>query len=128
MVTDSHLIDADVQQLRTNFAGPLLRPFDERYEEVCSICVQPPFLTPLGRIDSSPNWPRRLGRAGPAGWRCFSSSPPPQKTTADWASVPSGGSNSTAAAGTPPPPASAPTPRPAGSPRSALPRTASSSD
>ena len=37
MVTDSHLIDADVQQLRTNFAGLLLRPFDERYEEVRSI-------------------------------------------------------------------------------------------
>src|SRR6476660_135583 len=37
MVTDSHLIDADVQQLRTNFVGPLLRPFDERYEEVRSI-------------------------------------------------------------------------------------------
>src|SRR5215216_3642397 len=37
MVTDSHLIDADVQQLRTNFAGRLLRPFDERYEEVRSI-------------------------------------------------------------------------------------------
>jgi FAD binding domain/Berberine and berberine like len=37
MVTDSHLIDADVQQLRTSFAGRLLRPFDERYEEVRSI-------------------------------------------------------------------------------------------
>src|SRR4029434_5523466 len=37
MVTDSHLIDADVQQLRTSFAGRLLRPSDERYEEVRSI-------------------------------------------------------------------------------------------
>src|SRR5215213_4507364 len=37
MVSDSHLIDADVQQLRTNFAGPMLRPFDERYEEVRAI-------------------------------------------------------------------------------------------
>jgi hypothetical protein len=38
MVTDSHLIDAaHVQQLRTSFAGPLLRPLDERYEEVRSI-------------------------------------------------------------------------------------------
>src|SRR5688500_9447093 len=37
MVTDSHPSDADVQQLRTNFAGRLLRPFDERYEEVRSI-------------------------------------------------------------------------------------------
>jgi FAD/FMN-containing dehydrogenase len=37
MVTDSHLVDADVQQLRMNFAGRLLRPFDERYEEVRSI-------------------------------------------------------------------------------------------
>ena len=37
MATDSHLVDADVQQLRTSFAGPLLRPFDERYEEVRSI-------------------------------------------------------------------------------------------
>jgi FAD/FMN-containing dehydrogenase len=37
MVPDSHLIDADVQQLRTSFAGRLLRPFDERYEEVRSI-------------------------------------------------------------------------------------------
>ena len=37
MVTDSHLSDADVQQLRTSFAGRLLRPLDERYEEVRSI-------------------------------------------------------------------------------------------
>src|SRR5215207_4035581 len=37
MVTDSHLIDADVQQLRTSFAGLLLHPFDERYEEVRAI-------------------------------------------------------------------------------------------
>src|SRR5688500_239305 len=37
MVTDSRIIDADVQQLRTTFAGPLLCPFDERYEEVRSI-------------------------------------------------------------------------------------------
>jgi FAD/FMN-containing dehydrogenase len=37
MVTYTHLIDADVQQLRANFAGRLLRPFDERYEEVRSI-------------------------------------------------------------------------------------------
>src|SRR5688500_1359264 len=37
MVTDSHPSDADVQQLRTNFAGRLLRPFDERYEEHRSI-------------------------------------------------------------------------------------------
>jgi len=37
MVTDSHLSDADVQQLRTSFAGRLLRPFDERYEEVRAI-------------------------------------------------------------------------------------------
>src|SRR5215208_3860816 len=37
MVTDSHLTDADVQQLRTSFAGLLLRPSDERYEEVRSI-------------------------------------------------------------------------------------------
>ena len=37
MVTGSHLIDAGVQQLRTNFAGRLLRPVDERYEEVRSI-------------------------------------------------------------------------------------------
>src|SRR3954465_3844549 len=37
MVRDAHLIDADVQQLRTNFAGPLLRTFNERYEEFRSI-------------------------------------------------------------------------------------------
>jgi FAD/FMN-containing dehydrogenase len=37
MVTDAHLTDADVQQLRTGFAGRLLRPSDERYEEVRSI-------------------------------------------------------------------------------------------
>jgi FAD/FMN-containing dehydrogenase len=37
MATDSTLIDADVQQLRTNFVGRLLRPFDERYEEARSI-------------------------------------------------------------------------------------------
>src|SRR5678816_3691345 len=37
MVTDSQLIDADVQQLRANFAGRLLRPTDERYEEVRAI-------------------------------------------------------------------------------------------
>src|SRR4029079_3448200 len=37
MVTDSHLIDVDVQQLRTSFAGRLLRPLDERYEEGRSI-------------------------------------------------------------------------------------------
>src|SRR5688572_33449785 len=37
MVTDAHLVDADVQQLRTSFAGRLLRPFDERYEEIRSI-------------------------------------------------------------------------------------------
>src|SRR5215468_2126806 len=37
MVTDSPLTDADVEQLRTNFAGRLLRPSDERYEEVRSI-------------------------------------------------------------------------------------------
>jgi hypothetical protein len=37
MVTDSHLVDADVQQLRTSFAGPLLRPFDERYEAARAI-------------------------------------------------------------------------------------------
>src|SRR3954454_15303515 len=37
MATDSHLTDADVQQLRTSFAGPLLRPVDERYEEVRAI-------------------------------------------------------------------------------------------
>jgi FAD/FMN-containing dehydrogenase len=37
MVTDSQLTDSDVQQLRTSFAGPLLRPSDERYEEVRSI-------------------------------------------------------------------------------------------
>src|SRR5690242_19781811 len=37
MVTDFDLIDADVRQLRTSFAGPLLRPFEERYEEVRSI-------------------------------------------------------------------------------------------
>src|SRR5580765_5234108 len=37
MDTGSHLIDADVQQLRTNFAGRLLRPCDERYEEVRAI-------------------------------------------------------------------------------------------
>src|SRR6478735_3245305 len=37
MVTDSHLIDADVQQLRTSFGGRLLRPLDERYEEVRAI-------------------------------------------------------------------------------------------
>jgi FAD/FMN-containing dehydrogenase len=37
MVTNSHLSDADVQQLRTSFAGPLLHPSDERYEEVRSI-------------------------------------------------------------------------------------------
>src|SRR5687767_15739629 len=37
MVTDSHLVDADLQRLRTNFAGRLLRPFDERYEEHRSI-------------------------------------------------------------------------------------------
>src|SRR6478735_4937461 len=37
MVTDSHLIDADVQQLRTSFGGQLLRPSDERYEEVRAI-------------------------------------------------------------------------------------------
>src|SRR5204863_3720615 len=37
MVTDSHLTDADVLQLRTSFAGRLLRPIDERYEEVRSI-------------------------------------------------------------------------------------------
>src|SRR5688572_26500050 len=35
MVTDS--LDAGVQQLRTSFAGLLLRPFDERYEEVRAI-------------------------------------------------------------------------------------------
>jgi FAD/FMN-containing dehydrogenase len=34
MVTDSHLTDADVKQFQTNFAGRLLRPFDEQYEEV----------------------------------------------------------------------------------------------
>jgi FAD/FMN-containing dehydrogenase len=34
---DSRLIDADVQQFRTSFAGPLLRPCDERYEEVRAI-------------------------------------------------------------------------------------------
>src|SRR5580765_8730397 len=37
MVTDAHLVDTDVQQLRTSFAGLVLRPFDERYEEVRSI-------------------------------------------------------------------------------------------
>src|SRR5215213_3646581 len=37
MATDLHLIDADVQQLRTRFAGLLLRPSDQRYEEVRSI-------------------------------------------------------------------------------------------
>jgi FAD/FMN-containing dehydrogenase len=37
MISDSHLIDAEVQQLRTSFAGLLLRPFDERYEKVRSI-------------------------------------------------------------------------------------------
>ena len=37
MVADSHLIDADVQQSERVFAGRLLRPFDERYEEVRSI-------------------------------------------------------------------------------------------
>src|SRR3712207_5269483 len=37
MVSAPHLIDADVQQLRTNFAGRLLRPSDQRYEEVRSI-------------------------------------------------------------------------------------------
>src|SRR5919112_2131678 len=37
MVTDSYLIDADVQQLRTSFAGRLLRPFDGHYEEVRAI-------------------------------------------------------------------------------------------
>src|SRR5688500_9963218 len=37
MVTYSHLSDADVQQLRTSFAGVLLRPPDERYDEVRSI-------------------------------------------------------------------------------------------
>jgi FAD/FMN-containing dehydrogenase len=38
MVTGAHLIDDDdVQGLRTSFAGPLLRPSDERYEEVRSI-------------------------------------------------------------------------------------------
>src|SRR6186997_2231275 len=37
MATDSRLSDADVQQLRTSFAGRLLRTFDERYEEVRSI-------------------------------------------------------------------------------------------
>jgi len=34
MGADSPLTDADVQQLRTNFAGPLLRPSDERYAQV----------------------------------------------------------------------------------------------
>jgi FAD/FMN-containing dehydrogenase len=37
MVTDSPLIDADVEQLRKSFAGRLLRPCDERYEEVRAI-------------------------------------------------------------------------------------------
>src|SRR5687768_17655961 len=37
MVANSHLVDADVQQLQTSFAGVLLRPSDERYEEVRSI-------------------------------------------------------------------------------------------
>src|SRR5215203_703680 len=37
MGTDPHLIDADVQKLRTSFAGPLLRPFDERYEDARAI-------------------------------------------------------------------------------------------
>lgn len=37
MGTDSHLTDADVQQLRTSFAGRLLRPCDERYEEARAI-------------------------------------------------------------------------------------------
>src|SRR3712207_4449643 len=37
MVTDSHLVDADIRQLGTSFAGPLLRPFDERYEQVRTI-------------------------------------------------------------------------------------------
>ena len=37
MVTDSHLVDADVQHLRTSFAGRLLRPSDECYEEARSI-------------------------------------------------------------------------------------------
>jgi FAD/FMN-containing dehydrogenase len=37
MIADSFLIDADVQQLRTSFAGRLLRPSDERYEEVRSV-------------------------------------------------------------------------------------------
>src|SRR6478735_3254557 len=37
MTTDSPLLAADVQQLQTSFAGRLLRPFDERYEEVRAI-------------------------------------------------------------------------------------------
>src|SRR6476619_4530440 len=37
MSTDSPLTDADLAKLRTNFAGRLLRPIDERYEEVRSI-------------------------------------------------------------------------------------------
>src|SRR5436190_10494071 len=37
MGTDSPLTDADVQRLRTNFAGPLVRPSDERYDQVRAI-------------------------------------------------------------------------------------------
>lgn len=37
MGTDTQLSDADVQQLRTSFAGAMLRPLDERYEQVRSI-------------------------------------------------------------------------------------------
>src|SRR3954464_8153969 len=37
MGTNSHLIEADVQQLGTSFAGRLLRPSDKRYAEARSI-------------------------------------------------------------------------------------------
>src|SRR5262245_1184236 len=37
MTTDSPLTDADVEKLRTSFAGRLLRRVDERYEEVRAI-------------------------------------------------------------------------------------------
>src|SRR5215813_11713303 len=37
MATDSPLTDADVQELRTSFAGRLLRPLDEHYGDVRAI-------------------------------------------------------------------------------------------